>query len=121
MNKYKNAIDIILLVLLAALTALHVFPNSIVMSDGSQMMLLACILLFIVLFLSFMWREQPKDERDIHNLSNASRYGYIAGSIVLIIGIAWQSLQHTLDPFMLVALLVMIATKVLVHRSQDNS
>ena len=70
--------------------------------------------------LVFLWREQPDDERELQNQALASRWAYLTGSVVLILALVIQSLKHDLDPAIPVALLAMIATKVIVQRNKDD-
>ena len=120
MKKYKSLLDVILLFGLGTIAYLAVAPHAVVMPSSVQMLLLATVLVLISGFLVFLWREQPDDEREVHNQSLASRSAYLIGCVVLIIALVLQSLKHDLDPAIPVALLAMIATKVIVQRSRDN-
>jgi len=120
MKKYKSLLDVVLLCGLGVIALLAVAPSAIVMPSQLQMLLLAVVLVLISGFLVFLWREQPDDEREMHNQSLASRWAYLIGCMVLIIALAIQSLQHSLDPAIPFALFAMIATKVIVQRIKDN-
>ena len=120
MKKYKSLLDIVLLLGLSVIAFLAVAPHAIVMPSALQMLLLAIVLVLISGFLVFLWREQPGDERELHNQAMASRAAYMIGSVVLIIALVLQSLRHDLDPAIPVAILAMIATKVIVQRNKDN-
>ncbi len=120
MKKYKSLLDIVLLLGLGVIAFLAVAPRAVVMPSSVQMLLLAIVLALISSFLVFLWREQPNDEREFQNQAMASRWAYLIGSVVLIIAMAAQSLKHDLDPAIPVALLAMIATKVIVQRYKDN-
>lgn len=120
MKKYKSILDIVLLLGLGVIAFLAVAPSAVVMPTSIQMLLLAIVLVLISGFLVFLWREQPDDEREMHNQTLASRSAYLIGALVLIIALVLQSLKHDLDPAIPVALLAMIATKVIVQRNKDN-
>ncbi len=120
MKKYKSLLDIILLLGLGAITFLAVAPHAVVMPSSLQMLLLAIVLVFVSGFLVFLWREQPADERELQNQALASRWAYLIGSVILIIELVAQSLKHNLDPAIAIALLAMIATKIIVQRKTDN-
>jgi Na+/H+-translocating membrane pyrophosphatase len=120
MKKYKQLLDIILLVGLATMALLAVAPKTFVMPSSLQMLLLACVLGLVATFLVVFWREQPEDEREMQNQALASRTAYTVGSLVLIIALFIQSMQHNLDPAIPIALLAMIATKIIVQRTKDD-
>lgn len=120
MKKYKQLLDIILLLGLTTITLLAIAPKTFVMPSSLQMLILATVLGLIAAFLVLLWREQPDDEREMQNQALASRSAYIVGSLVLIIALIIQSLNHDLDPAIPVALLAMIAIKVIVQRTKDG-
>jgi hypothetical protein len=120
MKKYKPLLDIVLLASLTLVSLLAVAPRAIVMPSSLQMLILACVLGLIAAFLVLLWREQPSDEREIQNQALASRLAYVVGSVVLIGALFIQSLRHELDSAVPLALLAMIATKVIVQRTKDN-
>lgn len=120
MKKYKQLLDIILLLGLAIIALLAIAPKTFVMPSSLQMIILAIVLGLIATFLVLLWREQPEDEREMQNQALASRSAYIVGSLVLITALIMQSLKHDLDPAVPIALLAMIATKVIVQRTKDG-
>jgi cobalamin synthase len=120
MKKYKPLLDIVLLASLTLVSLLAIAPKAIVMPSSLQMLILACVLGLIAAFLVLLWREQPSDEREIQNQALASRLAYVVGSVVLIGALFIQSLRHELDSAVPLALLAMIATKVIVQRTKDN-
>ena len=121
MKKYKSLLDIVLLLGLLAMSALALTPTTLVMPSSVQMLLLALVLGLVSGFLVLLWREQPRDEREAQNQALASRFAYITGAAVLIFSLVIESLNHRLDPAIPIALLAMIATKILVQRGMDNS
>jgi cytochrome c biogenesis factor len=116
MKKYRAALDFILILSLTVVCALAIAPKSFVMPNSAQMLILTILLGFIATFLVLLWRENPGDEREAVNQASASRAAYVVGAVVLII----QSLQHTIDPAVPLALLAMISTKVFIQRMMDN-
>jgi len=120
MKKYKSLLDIVLLLGLGVITFLAVAPDAIVMPSAIQMLLLAVVLVLISGFLVFLWREQPDDERELQNQALASRWAYLIGSVVLLFALVMQSIRHDLDPAVPIALLAMIATKIIVQRTIDK-
>ncbi len=75
----------------------------------SVLFLLAII---FILFSIFIWKERAFDERELAHRNFASRLGYLTGSSVLVIGIIYETLNHRFDPWLVLALIIMIAVKV---------
>lgn len=109
-NKFLTEISIsgVLIVLLVLLLD----PFKILMTTQIQMMMIAIILIIFVSFCVFVWKEKSKDEREHLHKQIASRFAYLTGAIVLIIGILVQSFNHNLDPWLVLALIVMILAKI---------
>jgi len=120
MKKYKSLSDVILLIGLSVISFFAVAEDSITMPSSMQMALLAIVLALLAAFLTLLWRENPRDEREAQNQALASRLAYIIGSIVLIVALVTQSLQHELDAAVPVTLFAMLATKLLVQRFKDG-
>lgn len=120
MKKYKLALDAILLLGVTIISLLAVAPDAIIMPTSLQMGLLVGVLVLLVGFLVFVWRESPADEREAHNQSLASRYAYLVGALFLVAALVSQSLTHDLDPFIPITLLSMIATKVITQHIKDK-
>ena len=121
MKKYKSALDVILLLSLALVSALAIAPKTFVMPNSVQMLILTILLVLIATFLVLLWRENPDDEREASNQASASRAAYVVGAIVLIVALINQSLKHEIDSAVPIALLAMIATKIVVQRSKDGN
>lgn len=120
MKKYKPALDVILLISLAIVSALAIAPETFVMPTAIQMLILTVVIGLIATFLLLLWRENPSDEREADNQAIASRSAYIVGAIVLIVALLTQSLKHQIDSAIPIALLAMIATKVIIQRHRDG-
>lgn len=120
MKKYKPALDVILLISLAIVSLLAIAPETFVMPTAIQMLILTVAIGLIATFLLLLWRENPSDEREADNQAIASRSAYIVGAIVLIIALVGQGLNHKIDPVVPIALLAMIATKVIIQRHKDG-
>lgn len=120
MKRYRAALDVVLLLSLATVSALAIAPKTFVMPTSVQMLILTVALALIATFLVLLWRENPRDEREAGNQSAASRSAYVVGAIVLIIALISQSLKHQIDSAIPIALLAMIATKVFIQRQKDG-
>lgn len=87
-------------------------PFSLWMPDTLLMMVVAGLAIVFALFAGFMWREQAQDEREELLRHHASRMAYLVGAGALVLAVIVQSFQHDIDPWILVALGVMILAKV---------
>jgi len=76
------------------------------------MSMLAITLGLFGLFASFILRETMIDEREGQHRTLAGRNAFLAGSGVLTLGIVIQGYTHTVDPWLVVALIVMIVVKI---------
>jgi FtsH-binding integral membrane protein len=121
MKKYKSLLDIALLLGLAVVALVAILPDTILMPNTAQMLLIATVLVLVSTFLVFFWREKPNDEREYENQAHASRVAYLVGSGALLIAMAVQSIQHTLDATAPVTLLAMIVTKLVIQNRKDNN
>ena len=120
MRKIKPALDVLLLLTLATVSALAIAPETFVMPSSIQMLILSVSLALLATFLVLLWRENPSDEREADNQAVASRSAYIVGAIVLIFALLSQGLKHDIDPAIPIALLAMITTKVIIQRVKDG-
>jgi len=79
------------------------------------MMVVGMLVLALVLFgifASFILREKTVDERDAVHETLAGRNAFLAGSTILILGIVVEGYTHTVDPWLVIALIVMIVVKI---------
>lgn len=97
---------------LMALLALLFDPFHIYMNYKGYIFLsgLAAGVYFILV--SFVWGEKVSDERENEHRFLASRIAYLAGSMILILGIIVQSRTMHVDPWLPIALAVMFVAKL---------
>lgn len=97
---------------LIILAVLLVNPFHFWMPDMMVMAMLATLLVLFGIFASFILKEKVFDERDAVNRSLAGRNAFIAGSGILMLGIVVEGYTHSVDPWLVVALIVMIVIKI---------
>mgnify|MGYP006056050565 FL=1 len=105
--------EISLSVLLLALVSLCLEPVQVVWMPTmmANLVLLLVIVVFIA-FAVFVWKEKVLDERaQLHRLT-ADRFGFLAGSGVLVLGVLWQTWHHASIDWLLGALVVMVLSKL---------
>lgn len=87
-------------------------PIGMWMPDDVHMLTLAGVVIAAGFFAAFVLSEGRGDEREDSHRAFAGRSAFFAGSLVLVIAITVQTLNHSLDPWLLVALAAMITAKV---------
>lgn len=87
--------------------------------DSIHMSLLFFFIMIFLIFCTFLYREKSADEREYLHKLEAGRIAYLAGSFVLVIGICVQSFFHSVDPWLVGTLGVMILAKI-VSRIRDT-
>ena len=105
------ATEISLSVILIAIAA--ALWNPFWMPMGAIYAVLICFAVALGIFATFVWRERGGDERDILIRQVASRIAYLCTSIILAIGIVFQTVvSHEVDIWLVAAFIVMVIAKV---------
>jgi len=108
-----NFRDGLLAVVLVILALLLLDPLDFLMPSTAQMTVLAIFLIIFAIFVGLIWKEKASDEREnLHRLI-AGRLGYILGATGLVLGIVIQNLSHEVDPWLVIALVLMILGKII--------
>jgi glycerol uptake facilitator-like aquaporin len=77
-------------------------------ADGTYQLGGACFIMWTV----FQWQEGALDEREELHRFLAARLAYFVGAAIVMIGVLVQSLRHSVDPWLVGALIGMIVAKV---------
>ena len=104
--------EIISAVAVCVLALFLLNPMGLWMPTMAHMTMLALAAAAFAVFIVFILRECVADERDEIHRSAAGRAAFLAGSAILIIGIAVQSASHRVDPWLVIALIAMVVGKV---------
>jgi hypothetical protein len=78
-----------------------------------EMVALAVVTIALVLFLAFVITESAVDEREVILAMRSGQVAYVAGILTLLIALVMQVMAHAVDPFVPVALAVMVGSKVI--------
>ena len=114
MNTKTYITEIIIAVLL--LVTLVLFGSlKLSMSHSMGMLGTVGFLALLLVFIGFILRERALDERDEYHRSIAGRIGFIAGVLVLALGIIIQNIEDGIDMWLLYALGAMILGKLFTH------
>lgn len=119
--KNKNLKEIIVPFALVVLAVLLLNPFHFWMPDMMVMGMLAILLVLFGVFASFILKEQVFDERDDMNRSLAGRNAFLAGSVILMLAIVIQGYSHSIDPWLVITLIVMIITKITTRFWSDKN
>lgn len=113
MNKEhtNSVLDLLIVLVLAALVGALVNPFDWFMFSRVEMLVLAVFAACVAIFIALFWKEQAVDEREAVHMMFAGRVAFLIGTTLLTVGIVVQSLQHSLDAWLPVVLLAMVASK----------
>lgn len=95
-------------------------PFMLWMPDMMEMTLLLCTTVLLCIWIGFVMREKARDERELMHRMHAGRIAYLSGVGVLTLALVVQGLAHTLDPWIAVALSVMVLAKLGAHFYADT-
>ena len=109
-NKSSTEISVALALIILAVFVTN--PFDFLMPSMVLAVSLVAVLVVFALFASFVLREQTIDERDALHRSLAGRYAFLAGAAVLMLGILYQSREHAVDIWLVLALVLMIVVKI---------
>lgn len=98
---------------LAALLLALVNPLGFWMPEQFEMICTVLVFIFFVLFSVYLLREKPKDEREELHLFIATRFAYLLGSGILVIGIIVQLKMHHLTFWLPLSLGAMLIGKLI--------
>lgn len=118
--KNNLKIDIAISFVLIVLTGLLLNPFHFWMPDMIHMIMLALTLVMFALFATFILREKVEDERDAVHRMLSGRVAFLTGSALLTIGIVAQSLQDSVDVWLVIVLVAMILSKLIARIYSDS-
>lgn len=117
-NNIKETIVTVSLIVIAVLL---LNPFHFWMPDMVVVCMLAIALALFGIFATFILREKAYDEREEQHKSLAGRNAFLVGSGVLVLGIVVQGYTHTVDLWLVLTLIVMIATKLVTRHWSDKN
>ena len=117
----NNLKEIIVTVCLIILAVLLLNPFHFWMPDMVVVGMLALALVLFGIFASFILREKTFDERDSLHRTLAGRNAFLAGAAVLMLGVIVEGYSHDVDPWLVIALIAMILTKIATRAWSDRN
>ena len=117
----NNIKETIVTVCLIAIAILLLNPFHFWMPDMMVMAMLAFALVIFGIFASFILREKVFDERDIIHRTRAGRNAFLAGATILMLSIVIEGYSHSVDPWLVIALIAMIIVKITTRIWSDKN
>ncbi|OGH12226.1 MAG: hypothetical protein A2776_01755 [Candidatus Levybacteria bacterium RIFCSPHIGHO2_01_FULL_40_10] len=111
MKETQNT-EIIISTILILLLIFFLNPLHILMPDPLLTMMIIFLLILFAIFSSFIFKEKVKDEREALHRFIGARFAYLSGTVILVVGIILQSLNHNVDVFLVFTLIIMILSKI---------
>ena len=111
--KNNSIKEILASIILIALLILFLNPFSIWMPNMISMLMVLALIIAFIIFASFIWKENAKDEREALHKMIADRVAFLTGTALLIIGVVVQSFKNKLDLWLVVILGIMILSKII--------
>lgn len=82
------------------------------MPNMNEMLVLLVVTLLMLTWASFVMFEKAVDEREVMLRMHAGRVAYLSGIGVLLLALIVQGFAHTIDPWIMLALGVMVVAKL---------
>jgi divalent metal cation (Fe/Co/Zn/Cd) transporter len=112
--------EIVVSSVLIVLTVLLLNPFNFWMPEMMVMLMLALTFIAFALFAIFVLREKVQDERELAHRMLSGRVAFLVGSALLTLGIIIQSFNHSVDPWLVVTLVLMILSKIFARLYGDS-
>ena len=96
----------------AVLAVLGLLIHPYWMPMGFVVTAIAMLALLVFGFGIYVWRESPQDEREYQESAQAGRLAYLVGAGFLTVGVAVQTMHHSLDIWVVLALASMVLAKI---------
>lgn len=110
--KHELVTELLISFVLLVFLILLLHPFGFFMPGRMHMMMLLLMTIIFVIFAGFIWKEKARDERELLHRSIAARFAFLSGMGILVGGVLAESIGKHLDPWLIVALGVMVIAKV---------
>src|SRR3989344_5120219 len=110
--KNNTIVEVLISLILLIFLLLLLNPFGLLMPKPMEMLLLVGLALIFIIFIGFFWKENVVDERESLHRYIAGRFAYFTGVSILTLGVLAQSFRHSLDSWLIAALIFMILAKI---------
>ncbi len=107
----KSILQLVFAALSCLFGVLLILPSNIWMPSMAQMTILALAVIAFGVLAIFVAHEGDGDEREEVHRALAGRTAFLAGGAILLFAIVVESIAHTLDQWLVLALLGMVIGK----------
>ncbi|MCR4280697.1 MAG: hypothetical protein NUV82_04755 [Candidatus Komeilibacteria bacterium] len=117
-----NFLSLLLPIFLILLAIIAFNPWDMWMPEGMVLVLIIALIVVFAAYAGLVWRERPQDERDELHRLRAGRVAFVAGLLILVVGIIYQTFSHAVDIWLVLTMIVMIVAKSLtrLHSGANN-
>jgi hypothetical protein len=115
----NNILEFIAAIVLLSLATAVLNPMHAWMPDMALMLLQVAVLVAFCFFAVFVMRETAADEREALHRALAGRVAFLSGSAVLVVGILSEGMTHVVDPWLVLALVLMVLSKIITRIYSD--
>ncbi|MBI3984720.1 MAG: hypothetical protein HY344_02145 [Candidatus Levybacteria bacterium] len=98
---------------LVGLLIFFVNPLDLLMPKELHLFMIPTLVLLFVVFTAIIWKEKAADEREQLHRYIAARFAYFASITVLVLGIIYQSAYNAVDPWLIIAVCVILLSKLI--------
>ena len=109
-NKFIG--EIIISLLLIGLLIFFINPLDLLMPHALHPFMIPFLVVLFIIFVGFLWKETPGDEREQFHKYIASRFAYFAIITTLTIGVIFQSFKGEVDPFLIIGICIALLAKI---------
>ncbi len=98
---------------LVGLLIFFVNPLDLLMPKELHLFMIPTLVLLFVVFTAIIWKEKAIDEREQLHKYISARFAYFASITVLVLGIIYQSAYNAVDPWLIIAVCVILLSKLI--------
>ncbi|MEK7612202.1 MAG: hypothetical protein AAB407_02580 [Patescibacteria group bacterium] len=109
----NNILHIVIVLVLVVLLILLSDPFMLWMPPLAVTLALLGVATVMCVLAGFVIKERSGDEREMIHRMNAGRIAYLSGLAVLTIAFVMQGFSHAIDPWIPIALVVMVVSKLI--------
>lgn len=117
----NRIIEIVIALFLIGLSVALLNPWELWMPNMVVLGLLVAVLIVFAIYASFVMGERVVDERDALHRMLADRNAFLLGSATIIMGVLFEAQSHTVDVWLVAALVVMVVAKIMTRIHTDRN
>lgn len=116
----NKTVQIIVAAVLVVFLGLLTDPFMLWMPPMAAMAVLLCATVLLCVWGGFVMKEKARDEREVLHRMYAGRTAYLSGIAILTVALVAQGFAHHIDPWIALALVIMVIVKLASHSYSDT-